>query len=377
MPRPLIHIQVQFSTRCGRDIARGVIAYARQHTQWQLRSIDMRRPLVLSPQSVGVIGQLYLPCEYEHLLNSGLALVKVGQQSPLYHGPLVATNDRAVGQMAGEYLSGLGLGHFAFISSGRWPFADDRLEGYIRYIEKKSLGPVHIFFGTDDTLAQLPDYEIQLCDWLRSLPKPCGVFCANDATGVDLIRLALESGLRIPTDMAVLGVDDDEMFCELSEVPLSSIAQPLVTIGYEAARMMDICLKQPDRKPLTIRLPPVKVVSRASSDMLALDDADVSRALRLIRDNATTDINVAWVVKQWPINRRSLERRFIKLVGHSLLDEIHRVRFEHARSLLADTNLSLKEIAASSGFNDARYMATCFRQKLGVSPSDYRRQFVR
>ena len=377
MQRPLIHIQLQFDTRYGRDIARGIISYARQNTQWQLSHVDMHVDLVLHSQSRGVIGQFYYPSGQGFMIDSKIPLVKVGQESPDLQVPLVASDDRAVGQMAADYLSSLGLEHFAFACSGRWPFAQDRLHGFLDGINSKSHQPGMLFFGTGETNTQVSDYEQQLTHWLVSLPKPCGVFCANDATGIDLIRLARLSGIHVPTDLAVLGVDDDEINCEFSEVPLSSIAQPLDSIGYEAARLMDLYLKQPDRKPQTIRLPPVKVVRRASSDMLALDDSDVAKALRLIRDNATRDINVTWVVKQWSVNRRSLERRFVKLVGHSLLDEIHRVRFEHAKSLLAQTMMSLKEVAASSGFYDARYMATCFRNKMGISPSDYRKQFAR
>ncbi|HAI11702.1 MAG TPA: hypothetical protein DCM28_08355 [Phycisphaerales bacterium] len=377
MQRPLIHVQLQFDTRCGRDIARGIIAYARQYTQWQFSHVDMHETLVLNAQSSGVIGQFYLPESYSVVNGAQIPLVKVGQQSPNVQVPLVASNDRAIGHMAAEYFLSLGLEHFAFASGGRWPFAQERLQGFINEINNKSHCSTKLFFGTAETKVQIPDYEQKMIQWLKSLPKPCGIFCANDSAGIELIRLARISGLRIPTDMAVLGVDDDEIYCEFSEIPLSSIVQPLYTIGYEAARLMDLHLKDPDRKPQTIRLPPVKVVRRASSDMLALDDADVAKALRLIRDNATRDINVAWVVKQWSVNRRSLERRFVKLVGHSLLDEIHRVRFEHAKSLLAQTMMSLKEVAASSGFYDARYMATCFRQKLGISPSDYRKQFAR
>lgn len=377
MQRPMIHIQLQFDTRCGRDIARGVIAYARQHTQWQLKHVEMGGTLHLTPLSRGVIGQMYLPEEQCNLPRASLPVVMVGQQAPGFHGPLVGTNDRAVGLLAAEYLLSLRLTHFAYLSAGNWPFARDRLDGFAQGVRQSMQKKVDAFIGTAHMLHQMADYESLINEWLTKLPKPCGIFCSNDIAGIELIRLARGLGLRIPTDLAVLGVDDDEIYCEFSEVPLSSIAQPLYTIGYEAARLMDLQLKQPDRTPQTIRLPPVKVVRRASSDMLALDDADVSHALRLIRDNATRDINVSWIVKQWPVNRRSLERRFIKHVGHSLLEEIHRVRFEHARSLLADTMLTLKEVAASSGFNDARYMATSFRQKLGISPSDYRKQFAR
>ncbi len=375
MKRPLIHVQLQFDTRCGRDIARGIINYARQNTQWQLSHVDMHVPLVLNPQSSGVIGQLYMPQDYKHILEACIPIVKVGQQTPNFRGPLVASNDRAIGQMAGNYLMSLGLEHFAFCSSGRWPFAEDRLEGFMQALCREHPGPVENHFGTDHTLSQSLDFEQQITQWIKNLPKPCGIFCSNDATGIDVIRIARMAGIHIPGDLAVLGVDDDEIYCEFSEVPLSSIAQPLQTIGYEAARLMDLHLRDPDRKPQTIRLPPVKVVRRASSDMLAIGDPDVSKALRLIRDHATQDINVTWVVKQWSVNRRSLERRFTKHVGHSLLDEIHRVRFEHAKHLLADSSQNLKQVAASSGFNDARYMATCFRQKLGISPSEYRRQF--
>ncbi|MFG0248491.1 MAG: substrate-binding domain-containing protein [Phycisphaeraceae bacterium JB051] len=316
-----------------------------------------------------------MPQDYKPILDARIPIVKVGQQTPNFRGPLVASNDRAIGQMAGQYLMSLGLSHFAFCSTGRWPFAEDRLEGFMQALRGMQNGPIAHYFGSDHTLSQSVDFEQQVSNWIKQLPRPCGMFCANDATGIELIRIARLAGIHIPGDLAVLGVDDDEMYCEFSEVPLSSIAQPLQTIGYEAARLMDLYLQDADRNPQTIRLPPVKVVRRASSDMLAIADPDVSKALRLIREHATQDINVTWVVKQWSVNRRSLERRFTKHVGHSLLDEIHRVRFEHAKHLLADTSQSLKQVASSSGFNDARYMATSFRQKLGISPSEYRKQF--
>jgi LacI family transcriptional regulator len=368
---------MQFETRFARDIAKGIIAYTRHSTSWQLRNSEVSSKIHTTLQSAGVIGSLYPPSLYKPILDAGLPLVLVGQCEPGYDGAVVSTDDVALGQMAGDYLAGLGLRHFAFISSGRWPFAVNRFHGFTKYLLDHEQQKPMDFFGIAEQPTSQPDFEMLLERWLQRLPKPCGLFCCNDWVGKEVIRLARGMGLRVPADLAVLGVDDDEIDCEFSEVPLSSIAQPLYTIGYEAARLMDQQIKQGKRITQAIMLPPLKVVRRASTDMLAVDDADVCKALQLIRDNATTDINVAWVVKQWPVNRRSLERRFTRHVGHTLLDEIHRVRFDHARYLLANTTLSLKEVAASSGFNDARYMATCFREKMLISPSEYRSQFVR
>lgn len=376
--RNRILLSMQFYNRFGRDVARGVLAYARRNTNWRLwhmRELDLAE--VQSTRTAGVIAQSLTEQQYEWVLEHRLPLIVVGHDAahPLLSG--VSVDEGAVGQMAAAHLIDSGFQHFAFVGSGDWAWVHVRRGGFDEALAEKRLAPAKAFIGSLYEPQQRLRFEGSLEKWLRKLPRPCGVFAGNDATGVVVIAAARRLGLRVPNDLAVIGVDDDELACELSEVPLSSIAQPLVAIGREAGRLLHLTMRKPPRPRVSLRLPPVGVVARASSDLVALEDQDIAQALQVIRDHATEPINVAWVIDRLPVARRSLERRFRQVVGRSLLEQIQHVRFQKVRQLLAETNLNLKQVAAQTGFNNAHWLATCFHQHVGTTPSAYRNQFRR
>jgi LacI family transcriptional regulator, galactose operon repressor len=178
----------------------------------------------------------------------------------------------------------------------------------------------------------------------------------------------------MPEQVALAGVDNDDLFCELARPPLSSVAIPAERIGYEAAALLDRLLAgaRPPRQPLL--LPPVRLVARQSSDVVALDDPNVAAALRVIRTNAHVALRVADIVRKVPISRRALERRFRQALHRGLGDEIRRVHVDRAKDLLAATDLPVAMVAERSGFCGSGHLCVVFRQDTGQTPTAYRRQ---
>jgi LacI family transcriptional regulator len=216
--------------------------------------------------------------------------------------------------------------------------------------------------------------EDEIGQWLLALPRPVGVMACYDIRARHVLDACRRVGLAVPDQVAVIGVDNDEFLCDLSDPPLSSVAPDTRRTGYEAAALLDRLMSGRERRRgQAIFVEPLGVVARRSTDVLALGDADVSAAVRFIREHACDGIAVKDLLAEVPLSRRVLEDRFRKLLGRTPHDEIARVRFERVRQLLRETRLPLAEIARRSGFRNAEYLATAFRRQLGTSPNAYRK----
>jgi LacI family transcriptional regulator len=278
--------------------------------------------------------------------------------------PTVLPNDLTVGTMAADYLLSLGFRELGFISGGDSPYAQLRLQAFRARAHEKGVQIHECKAGHQD-----------LGQWLMSLPKsPVGVLGCNDDWAHRVLNAARRIGLNVPDDIAVLGVDDDELFNTLVTPSLSSIALPLEEIGYNAAALLDKIMD--GRKPASpsILLPPVRVVPRESTDVLSINDTDVVQALRFVRTNATQLLQVDDVLDHVTLSRRSLERKFRRLVGHSISDEIRRAHVERAKQLLITTDLAMPEIATGSGFTNATRLGIVFQKEVGEPPTAFRRR---
>jgi len=211
-----------------------------------------------------------------------------------------------------------------------------------------------------------------LAEWIASLPKPVALFTCSDVTGRHAVDTCHHHGLRVPEQVAVLGVDNDELLCELAAVQLSSIAVPTERKGYEAARMLHrLMLGQSVKSPVIIQ--PTGVVTRRSSDLRTRDPM-VSRALDMILSQPSAPLAVEDLLEHLPISRRSLERRFRAALGRSPSAEIRRLRVERAQRLLEETDLTVTQIAAAAGVADITRRRRALRRQVGMTPSAYRRQ---
>ena len=374
--RPSVLLLAALATRFNRGIFQGMVGYARQQTNWRLTCQDETNFAVR--RRARFDGVLLLRGEklfiaYARRVDAPIVLVGNPMEYP--QASSVSVNEEGIGELAAGHFTDLGLKHFAFVAHGNWPFVPQRMAAFAKAVASRGLGPVHELLGVYHDYRRRPRFERDLRAMLQQLPRPCGLLAANDELGVFIVETCRSLGLRVPDDIAVLGVDDDEMECELSEVPLSSVQQPLYAMGYEAARLLHQHMADRNKGPTKLLLPPVRVVPRASSDLMAMADQDVAEALRLIKDHASEPINVAWLVQRLPVARRTLQRKFLAAVGRTILAHIHHVRFQKAKTLLVESDLALELVARNSGFANARWMADRFRRELGITPGRYRRQF--
>jgi LacI family transcriptional regulator len=199
----------------------------------------------------------------------------------------------------------------------------------------------------------------------------------NDDRGLQVLEACRRAGVSVPDELALVGVDNDEILCGMAMPPMSSIALDVEQIGYQAAALLDSMMAQETPRDQHFRLPPIGVITRQSSDTTAVIDRDVARAAQWIRQHACENISVSEVVRQTPLSRRSLEQRFVKLLGRTLNSEIVRVKLERVQRLLIETALPLSAIAEQAGISSGSYLSVLFHRKLGLTPAQFRKRHRR
>ncbi|MFW6336676.1 MAG: substrate-binding domain-containing protein, partial [Phycisphaeraceae bacterium] len=340
--------------RFARDIVRGVGRFAQVHGQWH----------VVPPRAVGsvmqrnhlVAGALIQPNlndpAIEHICKRveslGLPRVYVGALREYPDHVVVRGDNRAIGRMAAEHLRGLGLQALAFVGGGDALYARHRREGFeaaARAMDAELCEPP----GDASLSGPAPDLE-KLRQWLATAPRPLGIFAQNDEIAAHVSTACRLASIRCPDDVAILGVDNDDVLCSMTRPALSSIDTGFDRLGFRAAQVIERMINGESLEPHAIELPPLGVVKRGSTHRLAVQDPMVTEALRQIRDHAhdpTTNIEkIAACVDK---SRRSLERRFRHAMGRSLHQELVRIRMEHARRMLAESEEPVERIAPACG----------------------------
>jgi LacI family transcriptional regulator len=366
-----------------RGVLRGIADYAKIHGGWDFNFISTIEPGFTSSfvrdEVRGVIIQLRRRELGEELIASGVASVNVSNTlSPPAAMPAVFPDDAATGKMAASYFLERGFRNFAFFGPHGLRYAQMRAEGFAAALQAAGFTCAVAHRKTDD----VGDYAAHpaagsssgLLEALSTLPRPLAVFCCNDSCAKETVRLATILGLQVPDQVAVLGVDNDEINCELSGVQLSSIRLNTEQIGYEAAALLANMIAGVAAPAEPILVPPAEVITRRSSDVLALADAEVAAAVRFIRDRGGREINVEDLLSRTELSRRSLEMRFRKALGRSPYQEIRRVQLERAKLLLSRTDRPVREIADACGFKEARQLSMAFHDQLGLTPRQYRRR---
>jgi LacI family transcriptional regulator len=379
-PTVRIGLVISHSLDFYRDILRGIKTFAIERPQWvftpiapETRAIDLFRPM----RCDGYLAHIFTRSLARALLAHRKPVVNVAgvlSQLPI---PRVVVDHVEVGRLAARHLLERGVSRFGFVGYPRHDFSVQREQGFREVVEGAGLSVTA--FHERALRIQDPTglwrWNQPLVDWLQSLPKPIGVLASNDVQGAQVSEYCRQLRFAVPDDVAIVGVDDDDLLCELSRPSLSSVALPGERIGYEAARLLDGWL-QTSRPPCpAVILPPAGVIVRQSSDLMAVADEYVSAAVRFIDENRHRNIRVDDVLRHVSIARRALERRFRKWLQRSISDEIRRVHLEHSQRLLLTTDLSIAAVAEMSGYCDGRQLSIHFRRATGTTPSDFRRRF--
>ena len=209
--------------------------------------------------------------------------------------------------------------------------------------------------------------------WLRSLEKPIGLMACNDIRAQQVLQCCEDAGIAVPDDVAVIGVDNDEVICGLCHPNLSSVDPNTRQIGYDAAALLDRMMAGGKVTDGEVLVPPNRVMVRGSTDVVAIEDRTVAAAYRFLRDHACEGITVEDVVKRVSLSRRSLERRMQVYFGRSPSELIAEVRVARIKQLLEETDFPLKKIAGLAGFVHDEHMAVFFRKQVGEPPGKYRK----
>ena len=286
----------------------------------------------------------------------------------------IVCDDEAIGELGATTLLGLGLRHFGYCGLSGLEFSDRRAVGFSRCIEGAGHEVHHYSPQANHPEQSWYAEQKQLDHWLGTLPKPAGILVCNDDRARMLSEVCHLRGIRMPDDVAILGVDNDQQVCGSANPPLSSIALATERGGYEAASLLDAAMRGRSAAAELVAVSPTHVVSRQSTDTLAIDDPVVVRSLRFIRDNSNKDIRVADLLSAAGVSRRTLQDRFKEYLGRTPMEEIHRCRVERIEHLLIETNMTVGEVATASGFEADAHFSRFFSRQTGITPREYRRK---
>lgn len=355
----------------------GIVRYGRPNTSvWQLDPRhDTKRLLSMFKEwePAGMILE-HLPGVTDALLD--LDLPKVTVHYDFDKRPelgWVDVNDHQVGQLAAQFFTDKRLQHFGFFGiDSQW--SEQRLAGMRETLEVGG-HELTTFIdrrpGHDRYNDYWPAPTPELLKWLNDIPKPCGILAAHDPLGRALIEACATSGIDVPRDVAVLGVNDDPLVCSLSQPQLSSVRIPWQRLGFELMGILDKMLSGQPAEHRVIS--PGTIGERFSTDVLAVENPLVARALELIREQISTGVNVAQVTEKLGCSRRHLERLFREYLGRSPKDEITSRQLAIARDLLLNTRLKVAAIAGEAGFHSVERFYAMFRRMENMSPGTFRR----
>jgi len=367
------------------DILRGINRYTRLVGNWIVETAahDVREfsPTHLHRPAAGVIAHIASPEMGRIIEQMKVPVVNISgvipDRLPFHH---VGVDQYRVGTFAAEQLLNLGLRHFALpMTEGQIPHAylNQRVRGFLDRLAEQGITEYYCLSGNIEfpygkSTPSHGDSSTFRVRKLAELPRPCGIFALNDRIGIAINEECLDEGIRVPEEISILGAGNLEILCEFAHPTLSSIDPPMEGVGFEAARTLHLLL-QGHSPPRSQLLPgPVRLVPRASSSQIMVEDALVRQALTFIRDHARKGINVADVADYCQGTRRNLEIRFRTVTGESILDRIHRVRLSLARELLENSREPISVISSSCGYSNPEHMSRSFKRYLGKSPRELR-----
>lgn len=358
-------------------LIRGVTSYSQSHGHWMMtlregRSSDLL-PLLDDLSSYdGVIARIECGDIHQRIKASSLPFVNVSGTNFDPQVPWVTINHESVVRLVVQEFRNNGHTHFAFFGPVRRAWSCQRENCFQKLIAEKDLAYCGTFLTHPEKAGDEAELQ-RIQDWITSLPHPVAIMSANDVCGNLLLRCCHAAGLSVPNQVAVIGVNNDELLCELSYPTLTSVSTNTEKIGYESAEILSQLMSGKNGSSKPVRVEPLGIESRRSTNSAAGADPFVGLAFRFIQQHACDGINVEDVLKLVPMSRTALETAFREFIGRSPHHEITRIRMERARRMLAESELPIADVARRCGYSTVDYFSAAFKRKEGVSPSDFRR----
>ena len=388
---PRVAVVIEASNAYARGLLVGIHRHVREHEPWTVFLPEHGRgapPLeqLAGWRGDGVIARVETPAIAAVLARIGskqaIPIIDVSVARLLPAVPYVETDDEAIGRAAADHFAERDFRHYGFVGDPRFRWSENRCRAFSAAVFGRG-HVVDVFPITAGrrgrprakTAGDPPDDDESIEEWLRGLPKPVAVFACYDIRGRQVLEACRRCGIEVPDQVAVLGVDNDELLCGLASPPLSSIIPDAAGAGRLAAGLLERLMRGERLERDEWLLAPLGIATRQSTDVLAIDDDFVVAAVRLIRDHACRGIKVVDVVASLKTSRRVLEHRFVQRIGHTPHEEIARVQFRRVEHLLRETDLPLATIAARCGFQHPEYMTVAFTLRYGLPPSRWRKQY--
>jgi LacI family transcriptional regulator len=370
---------IETSSSYGRALLAGIVRYLRTHHEWSVfleqRDLTTKPPAWLPKwKGHGIISRATTPQLARAVAATGVPLVELTDRWRDLGFPHVWSDDLSIGRLAAEHLLERGFRNFGFCGFQGEAWSDRRKAGFVEAIQ--GADAQHDTFASPWHGTQVRPWEDEqqaLINWLQRLPKPVGIMACNDVRGQHVLEACSRAKLAVPEEVAVIGVDDDQLLCQLCDPPLSSVRPNAELIGFRSGELLSELMSGRTPKQRELLIPPLGIATRQSTDVVAIDDSGVAAALTYIREHACSGISVQDVLARVPVSRSTLERQLRKYLKRSPQQEIRHVQLKRARELLAGTDLPLERIASLCGFKHPEYMHVVFRREMKVTPGEYRR----
>ena len=374
-----VALLIETSNRYGRDLLYGVRDWMREEGTWAVRFTEQARGAAVPTwlkgwAGDGIIARVDSPESAAALKRTRLPVVDVSAERDASEFPRVSIDNMAVAWLAVEHFGRKGFAHFAYCGDERFLWSRQRGTEFVRGLKAAGHDCAHFEPGVKARRAPGTDAENRaIAEWLAGLPKPVGVFACYDGRAQQVLEACQLVGLQVPDEVAVLGVDNDEVLCELCSPPLSSVQPNARRTGYEAAAMLSrMMTARRSVRAETRFVEPVRVVERQSTDVVSVEDPKVAAALKYIRQHACEGVNVSDVLRAVPMSRTLFERKFKAMLGHSPHRQLVQAKVERAKHLLVESEVSIAVVADLAGFDSASYLSVVFRRETGESPYAYR-----
>lgn len=380
-----IILLIDFSEEYSKGLLKGISRYSKETGPWlfcrmplfyrETKGIEGILHWARDWKADGIIGQLYNDKDIGKIVEAGIPVIAQDFKERFAEIPNITGAYHEAGVIGADYFLKKGFKNFAFYGFRDIVWSRERAEGFEERIARAG-HKVHYFEHRKSRSGELWYYKpSSLSKWLKSLPKPIALMACDDNQGQHITEACRHSGLRIPEEVAVLGVDNDETICELSDPPLSSIALDVEKAGYETARLLDLMIRKKITGFYDVVTKPTQVITRQSTDIYATNDHYIASSLKYIHQNIDKGLQVEDVVKQVPLSRRALEKRFREITGYPVYGYIFNLRIEKFVQKLLDTDMTIFEIAMDLGLGDGKNISRQFRQIKGCTPIEYRNRY--
>ena len=371
-----------FTESFSHKLLAGIVDYSRRKEQWIVRRMPPEYKAQIGIPGVirvakewevdAVIGQFEPTDDIGLFAENGIVAVAQDYKKKFTTIPNITADYLGTGRMAARFFIERGFRNFGFFGMNDVCWSDERCEGFRREVEAAGFGDTFYSYRMQEIDMVWYYQRNRLREWLRSIPKPIAIMACDDNQGANLIEACHSIGIKIPSEVSVMGVDNDEALCSLGSTTLTSIQIDIEEGGRQTAALVERLVADPSAPAEDVVLKPVKIVGRMSTAAFATVDQQILKALLFIHKNALKKISVSDVMAEAALSRRLLERRFKSVTGKTLYEYITDQKLKYFADQLADTDEQVINIALSMGENDTKSISRRFKQLYGCTPMEWR-----